>query len=289
MNLLRLVLPLLAAWLGLCVVLPAAAATDQELEQQFLLALKPGGTGTRQGQAGAAIRAYKAAGVLAFKPLRRDYNDYYVVTRPTGFMGHALVAVMEEYQLKYVGCCVNPGAGVYLRLNGSAQPLHAFAKANQCSVREYADRKAFLADLGFSAETGEGRFAALTCQESDEQAATAVAPAPARTAAPSPAPAAAPGAAPAPAPARNPAPASDGTVIITKGATLCADMHDMNKALAIARVNHPYAQLPDGCVLMSNPVRTRVVRESTPLPGVVVVQAGQTVAFVQRSELLYGR
>lgn len=85
----------------------------------------------------------------------------------------------------------------------------------------------------------------------------------------------------------QPAPARAAQVLINAGATLCPDMISMNKALAISRANNPYAQLPDGCVVMKRAAPTRVLRESTPIPGVVVIEAGSTAAMILRSDLSF--
>ncbi len=154
----------------------AVGATDQEIEKLLLEAFRPSKKESRQERAGKAIKEYKASGVLAFKPQRVDYADYYVAGRPTMFMGNTLVAVMEEYQVKYIGCCVNPGAGVYLRVVDRIEPLRQFARASMCRLEEYGDRKSFLAAVPFTAGMDEGKYAALLCQESDEAGASSSAP-----------------------------------------------------------------------------------------------------------------
>lgn len=78
-----------------------------------------------------------------------------------------------------------------------------------------------------------------------------------------------------------------GQVTINAGVTICADMYSMNKALALSRANNPYARLPDECVITQRPISTRILRESTPIPGVVIIQAGTTAAMVLRSDLTY--
>lgn len=72
---------------------------------------------------------------------------------------------------------------------------------------------------------------------------------------------------------------------INAGATICADMNGMNKARAIARSGNAYAQLPDSCVIMNRAAPTRILRESTPISGVVVIEAGKTAAMVDRNDL----
>lgn len=72
---------------------------------------------------------------------------------------------------------------------------------------------------------------------------------------------------------------------INAGATLCLDMVSMNKARAIATAVNSYAQLPDSCVVMKHSAPTRIVRDSTPIPGVVIVEAGSNVALIDRNDL----
>lgn len=42
---------------------------------------------------------------------------------------------------------------------------------------------------------------------------------------------------------------------------------------------------PDECVVMQAAAPTRIMVESTTIPGVVVIQAGDTAAMAQRSDL----
>ena len=158
-----------------CVALaqPVWAASDRTLEKGFVDALRYDGSAHRQARAGKAIRAYKAAGVLPQRPRRQDYTDYYVVRKPTTFMGNPMVLMVEEYMSAYVGCCVNPGAGVYVRVTGSIDAMHDFARLNRCRVEEYPDRKALLVVVPAGLAMSPGRYAALLCQESDEEAAAA--------------------------------------------------------------------------------------------------------------------
>lgn len=154
-------------------VQPVSAASDRTLEKGFVDALRYDGSTHRQARAGKAIRAYKAAGVLPQRPQRQDYTDYYVVRKPTTFMGNPMVLMVEEYMGAYVGCCVNPGAGVYVRVTGSIGAMHDFARLNRCRVEEYPDRKALLVVVPAGLAMSPGKYAALLCQESDEEEAAA--------------------------------------------------------------------------------------------------------------------
>lgn len=80
--------------------------------------------------------------------------------------------------------------------------------------------------------------------------------------------------------------ASAKTLYINAGAMICGDMLLMNHALAISSHN-PYAVYPDECVVMQAAAPTRIRVESTAIPGVVVIQAGDTAAMAQRSDLTY--
>lgn len=151
----------------------ASAAPERTLEQGFVDALRYDGKGQRQARAGKAIRAYKAAGVLPQRPRRQDYTDYYLISKPTTFMGNPLVLMVEEYMAAYVGCCANPGAGAYVRVTGSIEAMQDFARINRCRVEEYPDRKALLAVLPAGIAMPPGLYAALLCQESDEDDAAA--------------------------------------------------------------------------------------------------------------------
>lgn len=155
------------ALLSFMFIHPSFAASDLELEKRFAEALRPDEGDVRQERAGKAIQGYQAANILPFKPMRADFNDYYVVQRPTSFMGNQLVVVMEEYMLAYIGCCVDPGASVYVRLTGGIAPIAAFARANKCRIEEYPDRNTFLRALPVAVNVEPGRYASLHCHASD--------------------------------------------------------------------------------------------------------------------------
>lgn len=72
---------------------------------------------------------------------------------------------------------------------------------------------------------------------------------------------------------------------VNAGATICGDMYGMNKARAIAKTGNPYAKLPESCVIMTQSAPTRILRESTQIPGVVIIDAGKTAAMVDRNDL----
>jgi hypothetical protein len=155
------------------------ASTDADLEAGMLQALRAGADG-RQARAGAAIRAYKDASALPSRPQRSDYTDYYPVIKPTRFMGQQLVLVSEQYMIKHIGCCVDPGTGMYIRVLTNTDAMKAFARINHCRVRKFADSKALHDSTPATFGLEAGRYAALLCHESDELATSAPTPAPER-------------------------------------------------------------------------------------------------------------
>jgi len=147
----------------------AVAADDKVLENGLAdaLRLKPGTT-ERAGNSGKAIQAYMREGVVNKKPNERaDYTDYYIVKKPATFMGHELVVIEEEYMSKYVGCCVNPGAGITVKVNGSPKNLEKFADENKCSFADKVDVQGELGRYGIKATFSKGRYASLSCREND--------------------------------------------------------------------------------------------------------------------------
>lgn len=147
----------------------AVAADDRELESGLAnaLRLKPGTT-ERAGDSGKAIQAYMREGVVNKKPNQRaDYTDYYVVKKPASFMGHELVVIEEEYMSKYIGCCVNPGAGVTVKVNGSPKNLEKFADANKCSIADNVDVQGELRRFGIKTAFSKGHYASISCREND--------------------------------------------------------------------------------------------------------------------------
>ncbi|MGK5023137.1 hypothetical protein [Janthinobacterium sp. RB2R34] len=149
----------------------ACAETGPELENGLTSALhlKKGGS-ERVGTSGKAIQAYARAGYIDARPdLRADYTDYYLLKKPAPFMGHELVMIEEEYMLRYIGCCVSPGAGLSVKVNGSIRALEAFAHAHRCSLIDNADMQGELASLGIRRKLAPGRYATLSCRERDAE------------------------------------------------------------------------------------------------------------------------
>jgi hypothetical protein len=122
----------------------------------------------RNGNYGEAIRAYMKEGIVDKKPNQRaDYTDYYVINNPTEFMGHELIVIEEEYMDSYIGCCVSPGAGAIIKINGSSENLKNFSKNNYCSLSENIDIKNEMENIGIKKNFPSGNYASLSCRERD--------------------------------------------------------------------------------------------------------------------------
>jgi hypothetical protein len=154
------------------------------VEGTLLAGLQINGSGDgRQAVTVAVLRAYKKAGLIASKrAIRSDFDDYYVLKRPTTFIGHDILLIVEDH-----GRDGGDGSGgtptfelsVVLRVNGDARNLERFAEANRCDLRDYYDLagqwemfkrvwasepKVIHPKIEFSA----GRYAKLTCDSYPE-------------------------------------------------------------------------------------------------------------------------
>jgi hypothetical protein len=121
----------------------------------------------RLDEPGDAIRAYIKAGYVRLKPeLREEYTDYRVMRLPAKLFGQELLVVEEEYLTKFIGCCVNEGVGVILRVTADLAPLKEFAAANGCSLRN--DRTDIVATLQkLKVKPVEGELVAMSCRTRD--------------------------------------------------------------------------------------------------------------------------
>ena len=79
--------------------------------------------------------------------------------------GQDLLVIEEEYQLKFVDCCVNEGLGTILRVTADLVPLKEFAAVNGCTLNK-DDLVARLRKLRLNT-TGE--LLAISCRERDQQ------------------------------------------------------------------------------------------------------------------------
>lgn len=148
-----------------------SADPTSNLEEGLANALRlKNGSSQRTGTSGQAIQAYMHAGLVGKKPTQRsDYTDYYLLRKSTGFMGHELVVIEEEYMAQYVGCCVSPGAGVSVKVNGRTDNLEAFARQNRCTFTDRVDLRKALREVGVKAELPTARYATLSCRERDAE------------------------------------------------------------------------------------------------------------------------
>ena len=152
-----------------CSSLTLWANQEKALEEGLVNALRlKNGTSQRMADSGAAIQGYMRADLVGKKPNQRaDYTDYYLVKNSSEFMGHDLLLIEEEYMTKYIGCCVSPGAGVTVKVNGSTSNLVAFARQNKCSFTDNVNIRDLLAGLGIKSKIPAGRYATLSCRERD--------------------------------------------------------------------------------------------------------------------------
>lgn len=145
-----------------------AKSGGKELEEGLINALRLKNGFERVGDSGKAIQAYMREGIVNKKPDQRaDYTDYYLVNKPESFMGHKLMVIEEEYMSKYIGCCVNPGAGVSVKIEGDTKNLSEFAKTNGCTLTEDVNLSKELTNLGLETDLPDGKFASLSCRERD--------------------------------------------------------------------------------------------------------------------------
>ena len=156
-------------------VLTSISYASDSLENNLLSTLKlkinEFGDIERKGNHGQAIRAYMNKGYIDKKPTvyRADYVDYYVLRKPAYVLGHELKVIEEEYMSEYVGCCVNEGVGVVLKLTSSMQKLEKFAQNNKCVV-EPIDYSYYYERLGIANAIPEkGVFVEMSCRANDIQ------------------------------------------------------------------------------------------------------------------------
>ena len=141
-------------------------AVDPSLEKGMLLAmtLKPGDSGERMSESGTPLQAYGKAGILKMKPDRReDYVDYYRLIKPAELLGQEMIEIEEEYMTAYIGCCVDHGLGVTLKIKGNTSALVAFASANKCKL-EIADRPWDAPDMT-AKDLTTGTLVNISCRE----------------------------------------------------------------------------------------------------------------------------
>lgn len=147
----------------------AIAADERALEAKLTKALALNkATNVRQGDADIAIKAYAKAGIINRKPNKRaDYTDYFLLKKNATFLGHKIVVLEHEYMTSYVGCCVNPGIGLTLKVSANVQSLERFANTNGCKLSNNVVPQEELKSIGIKAKLSGGQYATLSCREND--------------------------------------------------------------------------------------------------------------------------
>jgi hypothetical protein len=140
-------------------------AQPSDFGNQFLDALSP--SSERQERAGGVLREFKKAGLIPLKPQRVDYTDFYPLLKPIKIFGHDLILVEEEYMTKFIGCCVDEGAGIVLRLHGDVKKLGEFAQANKCQLTEFRDQIEYKEQSRVRFTLPSGSYASVSCRERD--------------------------------------------------------------------------------------------------------------------------
>ena len=147
---------------------PACAqSSDAKIDNILIEASKPSPNGDdRVISSEAAIKALIKDGYVSKKPdLRSDYTDYRVFHKPIKFFDQDLVMIEEEYLVKYVGCCVNPGIGFIVKLESEPVALKKFANENKCSVDE-SPLDEFIAKL-LGSKFAQNKYLSMSCRERD--------------------------------------------------------------------------------------------------------------------------
>lgn len=111
------------------------------------------------------IKEMKKNGIIPNKPTEgADYTDYYRIKSPQRIFWHDLVVFEHEYRQVYLGCCVSPGIGLVLKVNGSIQNLKNIALTNKCSLDYPLDTNDYMVKLKPSTTSG---YAYLSCRKRD--------------------------------------------------------------------------------------------------------------------------
>lgn len=170
----QILLPLVFMFVMSLVPASQAAPSGDNLETALTaaLGLDPA-AGGRVDDHGQALRRFIAEGYVARQPTRRvGYTDYRALLKPFHMLGQTVVALEEEYFLRFVGCCVDEGLGVIFRLSGPRDALAAFADTNKCSLSiDQRDVRAHMREAGLDGRAGQ--FARLSCRMQDARRAAA--------------------------------------------------------------------------------------------------------------------
>jgi len=142
---------------------------DRQLEQSLILAMsRAPGTTERLYNSDVPILGYAKHGFIPLKPdAREDYVDYRRFRRRAHLLDATLVAIEEEYQTKYIGCCVNAGVGAVVKLEGGLDKLKRFAADNACSIEEDRQRVAERLEAAKAKVEPAARYLSISCRERD--------------------------------------------------------------------------------------------------------------------------
>ena len=141
------------------------ATAEQKLTEIFRINILEGG---RNSLPVDTYLALKKEGYIAKKKnSRADYTDYYLLKKPIKFLGHEVILLEDEYPSKYIGCCVSPGLGAIVKVNGNVANLNAYAKANKCTLEDKVDVNGTLRSAGLKISGGKEHYAYLSCRERD--------------------------------------------------------------------------------------------------------------------------
>ncbi len=99
-----------------------------------------------------------------------DYGAWSRPRRPLGFMGHSVMLVMAEdmREAGFIGCCVNRGVSLILRMGGDRAALQQFATETRCKLEPARNSLYFdtmSSDLQPRVDPGD--LLALSCHERD--------------------------------------------------------------------------------------------------------------------------
>jgi hypothetical protein len=120
---------------------------------------------------GAPLRALKRDGYLATRPrIRTNYDDFYFPTRSFSVLGGKVVVVQENYLGRYVGCCADPGIGLYFEGSSKASfiAVEDFAIANKCIYLEGNDMVTQELPTNFMRLKPRKSYALLRCSDGDK-------------------------------------------------------------------------------------------------------------------------
>jgi hypothetical protein len=157
-----------------CLTAPLALAeTISKQEQLFRKAMVPDSSeegqrnGNRAIDPGKVIRAYIKSGHVRQKPdLAADYVDHRKFKKAATLFGHKLITIEEEYFVKFIGCCVNPGIGAIIEVNGSTAELDAYLAANKCRTDFPRGPEDTLKELKFKTRPG-AIYHHVRCRQND--------------------------------------------------------------------------------------------------------------------------